>query len=411
MIIIVAVIAGAAAADTYSVAQLIAGIDKSYAIRESDAAAAGMALKKDAVGGAGDLRLGYELMDAPNPDMLTHRFSLKQELPLWGKRARRRAAAGTEEVAARLMKTDRALELRQALLGNLIEYYYARRIERIRGEELELLRRFAESAKGKYSTGVTTFSALSRAEIEAAQTESMAASMKAMADIAENRVFDLIDLDSGDAAIGLFVPRTRADAIKTLDAPTLYRKALDHLPSLAAAANDIERAKRDKESAAAELLPDLMLEFSYSYKPASESPNSFSVGMEINLPALSLSAKNAEIAMAAKRTEERTARLAGAKNDLHRSIRKNLAEIADYGRRIDIYEQRIRGLRTADLDNLLSAYAVDKADFDMVLEALRMRFDAEISDSENRRSQALALLELEYMTGENLVFFEDRRTE
>jgi hypothetical protein len=59
-----------------------------------------MSRKADAVGGLPDLGVGYEIMDPNDPEMTTHKFYVRQELPLWGKRGLKRKAAVTEAKAA-----------------------------------------------------------------------------------------------------------------------------------------------------------------------------------------------------------------------------------------------------------------------------------------------------------------------
>lgn len=400
----------AGAGESYPVADLVARIESTFAVKESEAAASGMSRKADAVGGLPDLGAAYEIMDPDDPEMTTHKFSLRQELPLWGKRGLRRQAAATEAKAAALMIADRKLEIRLSLLKSLSEYHYALKIKGIRESELDTLRRLVATTKVKYSTGAAALSALTQAEIERAETERMIVEMDAMTEIARNEAFDMVDVYAMDAALGPFVPVSKATP-SGLYAESLYGKALAHLPSLALAAREIDLTEQELKLARSELFPDLMLEFSYSYQPGSEEPGSVSAGFGLNLPVFSAKAKGAEIAMAANRSEERAARLAGEKDRLYRSIKGLLAREADYGRRIALYEIEILPLRAADLENRLAAYAVDKAEFEMVLDSIRMRFDAEIRLLEYKREYTTTLLELEYLTGENLVVFEDGRTE
>ncbi len=403
-------IGSAEASEVYSVDDLVARIESTFAVAEGEAAAAGMSRKADAVGALPDLGVGYEIMDPDESEMATHKVSVQQELPLWGKRGLKRRAAAAEAKASAFMIAEAKLEIRFSLLKSLSEYHYALKIRRIRESELDALRKFVATTKVKYATGAAALSAVTQAEIERAETESMIVAMDAMAELARNEAFDMVDADSAASVIGPFIPVART-APARLEAEALYAKALAHVPSLALAANDIELAEREKQLAGRELFPDLMLEFSYSYQSAAEKPGSLSAGFVLNLPVFSAKGKTAEIAMAAKRGEERVAALAGAKDGLYRRIRGLLAREADYRRRIALYASDILPLRAADLENRLAAYAVDKAEFEMVLESIRMRYDAEIALLELNRDYATTLLELEYLTGEKLVVFEDGRTE
>lgn len=398
------------AEETYRVADLVSRIDSTFEVKESRAAAYGMSLKADTVGGLPDLGVAYEIMDPDDPEMTTHKISIRQELPLWGKRSLRRQAAVVESIAATLMVADRKLEIRLSLLKSLVEYHYALKIKGIRESELDTLRRLVATTKLRYSTGGVALSAVTQAEIERAETERMIIEMDAMAAISRNEAFDMVDIGAMGAVLGHFVPVPKA-APSGLNVESLYEKALAHLPSLALAARELDFKELGLKLARREWFPDLMLDFSYSYQPGAKKPGSVSAGFGLNLPVFSAKAKSAEIAMAASLSEGSAARLAGEKDRLYRSITGLLARGADYGRRIALFQTEILPLRTADFENRLGSYAVDKAELEMVLDSIRMRYDAEIRLLEYKRDYTTTLLELEYLTGENLVAFEDGRTD
>jgi outer membrane protein TolC len=111
--------------------------------------------------------------------------------------------------------------------------------------------------------------------------------------------------------------------------------------------------------------------------------------------------------MASKQVEAAAARLAGTEDSLYRNIRMLLSETGSYARLIELYEKRIQPMRAADLESLLSAYAVGEASLGMALDSVRKNYSARIGYLENRQSLIQGLLELEYLTGETFVIFED----
>lgn len=394
------------ALEMYSVAELFSRLGLTAMIVEAEAESAGMASKAEAVSGLPDMGFGYELMDAPDPEMLTHRLSIRQELPLWGKRWLLRQSAEAETSFARSMSAERRNILQQELQSSLNDYRFAESSKQARQGELGAMKSIMESTKARYATGSATLSELYLLEIEIAELEGMKRAMDAMSEVARNRVLDSVDLGFRDARLGPFLPLvTRLPAES--EATSLFSAARQHSPILAAAGQELQGTRLRTRLAEKALLPDLMLDLSYSYKPTAGMPGSFSLGFGLNLPVFSKGARKAEVVMAGKQAEASTARLAGTEDSIYRKIRMLLAETGSYARLMELYEKHIQPMRTADLEALLSAYAVGEASLGMALDSVRKNYSARIGYLENRRSLIQGLLELEYLTGETFVIFED----
>ena len=394
------------ALETYSVAELFSRLGFTTMIVEAEAESAGMASKADAVSGLPDMGFGYELMDAPDPEMLTHRLSIRQELPLWGKRWLLRRSAEVETSFARAMIAERRNFIQQELHSSLNDYRFAESSKKVRQGELEAMKSIMESTKARYATGSAAISELYLLEIEIAELEGMIRAMEAMSEVALNRALDSVDLGFRDARLGPFLSRVTRLPSET-DADTLFFAAKQYSPILAAAGEELRGTRLGIRLAEKALYPDLMLDLSYSYKPTAGLLGSFSLGFGLNLPVFSAGARKAEAAMASKQVEAAAARLAGTEDSLYRNIRMLLSETGSYARLIELYEKRIQPMRAADLEALLSAYAVGEASLGMTLDSVRRNYSARIGYLENHLSLIQGLLELEYLTGETFVIFED----
>jgi outer membrane protein TolC len=410
-VVLLSLVAGTGdAVETYSVAQLLDRIGLTQGMAEAEAEAAAMARKSDAAGGLPNLDIGYELMDALDPEMLTHRLGIRQELPLGGKRRLLRQSAAAEAGVALGLVSERRNMLWLELLSALNDYHYAESNAKARRGELDAMLSIAESTKARYATGSANLSELYLVEIEIVKLEGMIRTMEAMSTVARNQALDSVDLGFLDASLGHFFPRiTRLPEESEADA--LFAKARLLYPVLNTAREELRQAQLETRLAGAGLYPDLMLEFSYSYKPSTGLPGNFSLGFGLNLPAFSADARKAEAGMAARLAEARAARLAGLEDNLYRSIRMLLAEAGAFARLIELYEKRIQPLRSDDLEYLSSAYMVGEASLGMALDSVRMNFTEVSGYLENRQSLVKTLLELEYLTGETLVVFEDGRME
>jgi outer membrane protein TolC len=382
-------------------------MERAFEIRESEAFLQGIKNKSEVDAMWMDLRLGYELMDFSVSDMLSHKFTVKQELPLWGKTGLKREIADKDFKAAGFALADKKNLLKKMLRDGLSEYFFALRIKAVREEEMKFLTDFVEIVKIKYLTDGARPAGLIRAEIRLAETGNMILMTETMRATAKNTVFDIVDIEELDASIGNFSIKFEKNRVLELDPGSLFIKARAHLPAVANLDNEILKIDKEIELAKAGLFPNLMVESSFATTPSSRTPGRFSVGVEVNLSIFSASGKNAMVRMKESEKQERVMKLSGLKNDLLRLIQRKTIEAANLVRQIELYETQILSLQSSSTDTLLAAYAVDKAEFEMVMDALLMAFDSKNTYYQYQRKLIGILAELEYLTGEDLFTLDD----
>lgn len=404
-----AFVAGEAGGGPYTAEYLYGLLDASAAVRESEAGLLGMARKAETAGRLGDTIVRYELMDAPEAAMLAHRLAVSQEIPLGGKLRLGREIARSEYTQAVAMLAETKLDLRLELRKALSEFHYAEAVLDIRRQELATLQGILSLVQGRYLTGGSSLSDLNRLKLAIERARSMTVDMENMSRLVANEINGLTNTDLDPARLRRLEPRPSGNGQLSTDRSSLTAMATERFPALRAAGVNIDLARLNEKYAGLELVPDLMAELSYTLKPGNNWQSSISAGISVNLPLFSRSSRQAEVGMATARVQEAEARQAALRQTVATAVGQRTIQAENLARRVAIFENSIRPLLAADLETRLSNYTLGRSEIEMVLEATLMTYDSEIENLQDRLGLTQALFELEYLTGETFITFEDGR--
>ena len=394
------------AAKDYSFAEILALSGEGPAVREAEAGTAEAAARaKKEAGDFPDAVLGYSYMDlgagpsGPTAEMAFHKFTLKQGLPVSGRLRAAGAAARLEAAMAQNNVLSLVRERRKRLATLVSSYHWGKEIVENRRRETAFLDKLFESAQAQYVGGLVNLSSLSELEIRRVQAETMTLELERENALKLLEIQGILGLKEEDFRLKdeSFSLNFVFSKVKAEDLYLAYLKAS---PDRGSMNLEVERGIALTEAAKSSRYPDLDLMTEFDYRPAGGS--TFGVGVEINLPLLSLGAKSAGIEAAEQANRGARERLARSDLEASSRIRALVLKADSQARQLDLLATRALKTGEENLSHMIQEFQLRKADLGKVFDAAVMTFELRNQYYGLADRLYADLFELEALTGERL---------
>lgn len=355
-----------------------------------------------------DTMASYELMDLPlkdfnpNGDMVEHKFMLKQELPFFGKNDLRRRVAELDYLNSGAELDEKKLMLRKMLLERVLENYFNMKVLQNRKSETELLKKLSEIVRVQYSTGKAMLANVVELDIRQSQAQTMLLMSSNMQESLKYEISSVLNIDEKDWNVEYSNISYDTGKITNLEVESLLKAALTNFPPAKMKRNDIEM--RDKEAGLSRLdfLPDVSLGLGYDFKPSPMPENLLTLEIEFGLPIFSFDKKAKEIEMNEQKKKGAEFEYLAYQNELKYALKKNLADLKTGIDQANLMEQKVLRQSEMNINTLVSAYSVEKVEFDMLLNSIIMTYDLQGQYYEYLKKVYSTLFDIEVLTGQKL---------
>lgn len=324
------------------------------------------------------------------------KYTLMQELPLWGKRDLRRdaAAADAEQAQARASATwaEQAMRLRTAFA----QYYLASRSERITQELLDLVVRLEQVAQSRYAGGLAPQQDAIRAQLE--QT-AMRGELIAVANEKRQlqaRINALLGRAPGSA---LAEPATLPPAPSALSSGELFTRARQGNLAVKTEAARLRSAQANRDLAFRNRYPDLNV--GVSPTQMGSRVTAWGVMLEMRIP-LQQDTRRSQEREAASMVEAARARVEAAANQAAADLEEQLSALEAARRNEDLIATRRLPQSQLVLQSAIAAYENGKVDFATLLEAQRQTRQARLELLKTQVEAQMRVAEMERTLGEPL---------
>ncbi len=322
-----------------------------------------------------DPQVGVEFYATPvtsaNPfrDGMETDYSLQQAIPLFGQKSlmgdvARANVRMTEQSAAAV---ERNL-IAEAKRGYAMLYSAQRRLD-VNEENQRLLRQIIESARAKYSVGLTSQGDVLKVQVELAKLQNERSTLQQ----------ELIAAEAMINALRSVPSNTRIERAVDLT-PLLFKGSLDDLmnrslsdrPELRGMKYEIEMNNAELSVSKRMRFPELMLRG--TYKQMKEGTNQWAAMVGINIPLApwgigKYSGKIEESELNVRSSEQS---LLDMQNMVRAEVSDTYAKVQSRWQQIDRYQQTILPQADQSLQSTLAAYQTDKADFLSLLDTYRL---------------------------------------
>jgi len=321
-------------------------------------------------GALDDPMLMVQLWNAPvDFSSIPVMVQVSQQLPLGGKRAARRDAAGADAAMTEADFAAKQRDIETMVAGAYFDLFLAERTQEVDDELESILRVLLQSSEARVSTGKGEQVELLRAQGSLVQLRSDRETAVDHRRSAWARLSALLDRDPA-APIGATTQPAMLASLPELTA--LQERAMRERPELAASQAQIGSADAQVRLAKAAAIPDVGVfaaEMHAFRNPAGPSDFLFA-GFQVNLPIFGGSKTDPRISSA-------QAQLVAARESQHALRNRVVSEIAEtYAHvlaeqhQIELHHQLIPIARQA-VESAESSYAAGRVDFTMVLDSAR----------------------------------------
>ncbi|MCA1828967.1 MAG: TolC family protein [Myxococcales bacterium] len=294
---------------------------------------------------------------------------ISQQIPLGGKRAARRDAAGAEAAMAEADLAGKQRDVEAQVASAYFDLFLAERTQEVDDELERILRLLLQSSEARVSTGKGEQVELLRAQGALVQLHSDRETAVDHRASAWARLAALLDRDPM-APSGTTTQPGMLAALPEVKA--LQERAMHERPELTGSQAQTASAEAQMRLAKAMTVPDLGVFAAemHTFKNPMGPSDFLFAGFQVNLPIFSGSKNDPRIASA-------TAQLVAAQEAEHALRNRVVAEIAEtYAhvlaeqRQIDLHHQLIPIARQA-VESAESSYVAGRTDFTMVLDSAR----------------------------------------
>ena len=324
------------------------------------------------------------------------KYTLMQELPLWGKRDLRRdaAAADAEQAQARASATwaEQSMRLRTAFA----QYYLASRSERITQELLDLVVRLEQVAQSRYAGGLAPQQDAIRAQLE--QT-AMRGELIAVANEKRQlqaRINALLGRAPGSA---LAEPATLPPAPSALSSGELFSRARQGNLAVKTEAARLRSAQANRDLAFRNRYPDLNV--GVSPTQMGSRVTAWGVMLEMRIP-LQQDTRRSQERESASMVEAARARVEAAANQAAADLEEQLSALEAARRNEELIATRRLPQSQLVLQSAIAAYENGKVDFATLLEAQRQTRQARLELLKTQVEAQMRVAEMERTLGEPL---------
>lgn len=326
------------------------------------------------------------------------KYTLMQQIPLWGKRDLRRDAAAADARQASARSSEIGNELAARIKIGYAQYFLAAGNERLAREVLDLMTRLEQLAQARYAGGLAAQQDAIRAQLEQTAVRAELIALDKDKRQVQARLNALLDRDP---QAPLAEPRALPPipAVSVLDAGALAERARARNPDLAAQEAALHSAEAARELTRRNRYPDILVGISPT-QMGSRITN-WGLMLEVNIPLQRESRRSqereAEATVGAQRASAQA--LAGR---LLGELGENLAGLDAARRSAALVTSQLLPQSQLSFRSALAAYENGKVDFATLLDAQRQIRKAR-SDLLDAQVQArLRLAEIERIVGADL---------
>lgn len=305
----------------------------------------------------------------PFRDGMETDYSLQQAIPLFGQKSLMgnvaRANVGmTEQSAAAI---ERSL-IADAKRSYAMLYSAQRRLD-VNEENQRLLKQIIESARAKYSVGLTSQGDVLKVQVELAKLQNERATLQQEL-VAAEAMMNALRASPANTEIGRVAEKQPQQFTGAQD--ELFDRSLNDRPELRAMRYEIEMNNAEVAVAKRMRFPELMLRG--MYKDMKEGTDQWAAMIGINIPLApwgigKYSGKVEESELNVRSSEQS---LADMQNMVKAEVRDAFAKVQSRWQQIDRYQQTILPQAEQSLQSTLASYQTDKADFLSLLDTYRL---------------------------------------
>jgi len=385
------------------------------AARESNPEFAGMRYEADAAaervlpaGALPDPKFSMELRDITrmgerNPTLLpgrvgSTRYIFTQELPWFGKRDLKRAAAALQAEAAQGRVAGTWNELASKIKTAYAQLYYLDQNERLTREILDLMARLEKVAQARYASGLAAQQDVIRAQLEQTAMRSELITLDAERRQLHAKMNALTGRPSGEM---LATP----ERIRPLPAPEILRfdvleqRARASNPLLRTEESQIRAAEKNRELAYKNRYPD----FAVGVSPiqSGKSVREWELMVEVSIP-LQQDTRRAQEREAQAMLDAARSRREVATNQVLADLYENTAGLEAARRTLALTMESLLPQSELTFRSALAGYESGKVDFATLLDAQRQIRQAKLNQVKAGVSAQMRLADIERIVGEEL---------
>jgi cobalt-zinc-cadmium efflux system outer membrane protein len=383
---------------------VLLALERNPALRAAEESVSAVAARSDQVTALPD----PVLMVTPIGDLaqtaageVTWMAGLRQRLPVRGQRAARGRRVEHEVDAARARLAEaRTRVVREVRRAYWNRYHYLRAFHVVETER-GLMEQFLRIAEARYAAGSVAQEDVLRAQVEIADLEQRAVTLRQQLFSACGQLNRLLDRDP-DTPIS--PPGEPVDW--TLEEPreALLERARAENPALARLRSEVAAADEGLHLAELARWPDVTLGLDYAavddggLAPSADGQDQWSIGLALELP-LRRARRRAAEEEARHAVRMASAQLAGEEAQLAFEVHDVLARLDAEQQRIDLFRGAILPAARQAVEAAESGYRAGGVDFQTLVDAWRKLLELELALHEGRARREQELAELEEVVG------------
>ncbi len=318
-----------------------------------------------------------------------NRVEVSQKLLYPGKRGLKGAAVRAETTAAGADVGASRLELAEAAVSALADYYLAEKVREVVAENLDLLRQFHKTAADRYKVGQGPQQDMLQAEVEIARQEERLVALRRAKAVAAARLNTLMHL-LPDAPLP--PPADVRAAFQPPDVTALRERAAATRPDVQAAVARVNVEEAALALAVKEYNPDVEVMAAYDgFWQGTDRPLQWQVGARVNLP-VRFARRGGAVEEARAKGAQRRAELARLVDRVNFEVQEAVEQLRESAEVVRLYEEKVLKAADANVKEAQAGYAATKLPFLNLLEAqrnrvgLRDRYYEAIAETARRRA-------------------------
>lgn len=342
----------------------------------------------------------YKSMDVKDdysfPNTEEKRLEIEQPFPWFGKLGLRGKIATKEAEAMGREYEAMQREVIMMVKENYFDLYAVQRSLSITRTEEDVLKRMAEIAETKYSTGQVSQQDALKAQAELSMLEGRLLELEAQENTIKAKINVLLNRNA-DAPVGLAVtaPTSEFDATRE----ELFKRAGKQRPEIKKAQAQLERSQYERRLMAKEFFPDYRLGVEYRTFRSSEDMVMFTVGFDLPIW---LTKNRAGVREAEKMIESGKAALEAAQRNTSFDVQDAHFKLLTAKRTVDLYRTALVPQAEMRFESSEAGYRTGKVDFLDLLESERFLLSARVMLAMAEGNLGMQLARLERAVGIDL---------
>jgi outer membrane protein, heavy metal efflux system len=318
----------------------------------------------------------FAFTTAPGSAGATHanyaaRVEVSQKLLYPGKRGLKGDAVRAETAAAGADVDATRLELAEAAVSALADYYLAEKVREVVAENLDLLRQFHKTAADRYKVGQGPQQDMLQAEVEIARQEERLVGLRRAKAVAAARLNTLMHL-LPDASLP--PPADVRTAFQMPDVVALRDRAVATRPDVQAVVARVNAEETALALAQKEYNPDVEVMAAYDgfWQGPGGPPLQWQIGARVNLP-VRYARRGGAVEEARAKVAQRRAELVRLVDRVNFEVQEAVEQFRESTEVVRLYEEKTLKAADANVKEAQAGYAVTKVPFLNLVEAQRNR--------------------------------------